>query len=238
MKDRHTFNNVLHKYGRIFTWVSLSVICAVPVAFCIATRTLPDLKVLLSSISFILGYWAIGLVEAFSYAPLLGTAGQYQSFITGNISNLKLPCAINAQTVLKTERGSEEEEVITTIAISVSSIVTTIIIAIGLLPLRLLSAEIVAILSPVSPYVIPAIFGGLGIVLLSMYLKLTVIPFAICFAVCCITFALGMDLGQSTMIPIGMAVSIISAFIMYKRGKKKEKAAKVEEKEEKTEISE
>lgn len=224
MKDRQTYNNEVHRLGRMFTWIALGAICIVPIVFCLVTGVLPDGKAVLSAVSFILGYWAIGLVEAFSYAPLLGTGGQYQAFITGNISNLKLPAAINMQNVLKTKQGSEEEEVITTISIAVSSIVTTIIIAIGLIPLSVLSEKIVNVLAPVSPYVIPAIFGGLGVVLLSMYLKLTVIPFAVCMAICCVSFALGKDIGQSTMIPIGMGISIISAFIMYKMGKKKDAA--------------
>lgn len=226
MKDRQTYNNEVHKLGRIFTWGAVAVIAIVPVVFCLITKTMPDWKIILNSWAFILGYWAIGLIEAVSYAPLLGTGGQYQSFITGNIANLKLPCAINIQSVLKTKQGSEEEELITTISIAVSTIVTTLIIVIGLIPLKVFSDSIVKVLAPVSPYVIPAIFGGLGIVLLSMYLKLVIVPFAVCLAITCTTFAIGMDIGQSTMIPIGMALSVISAFVMYKLSKKKEQRTK------------
>lgn len=225
MKDRQTFNNEIHKIGRIFTWVAMGTIAILPIIFCLITGANPNWKAIAGAFTFILGYWAIGLVEAISYAPLLGTGGQYQTFITGNIANLKLPCALNTQSVLKTKQGSEEEELVTTISIAVSTIVTTLIIVIGLIPLSIFTDSIVSVLSPVSPYVIPAIFGGLGVVLLSRYLKLIVIPFAICLGITCITFGIGMDIGQSTMIPIGMAVSIISAFIMYKIGKKKEAQA-------------
>lgn len=221
MKDRRTYNNEVHKLGRLFTWGAVAVISIVPIMFCIITGTSPNWRIILDSWAFILGYWAIGLIEAISYGPLLGTGGQYQSFITGNISNLKLPCALNTQNVIKTEKGSEEEELITTISIAVSTIVTTLIIAIGLIPLSVFSQPIVKILAPVSPYVIPSIFGGLGIVLLSMYLKLIIVPFALCMAITCAAFAAGTDLGQSTMIPVGMALSVISAFITYKLSKKK-----------------
>ena len=120
----------------------------------------------------------------------------------------------------KTKQGSEEEEVITTISVAVSTIVTMLIILIGLIPLSIFSTKIVTILAPVSPYVIPAIFGGLGVALLSRYLKLTIIPFIVCLAITITTFALNIDIGQSTMIPIGMAVSIAAAFIIYKKEKK------------------
>lgn len=36
-------------------------------------------------------YWAVGIVEIFTYVPMLGAGGSYLSFVTGNISNLKLP---------------------------------------------------------------------------------------------------------------------------------------------------
>lgn len=215
------FEDSLHFLGRIFTAISLVVICLVPVVYCIAANVMPDWKVVLSCALFIVGYMAIGLIEAVSYAPLLGTGGQYLSFITGNISNLKLPCALNAQTILKTEQGSEEQEVITTIAISVSSIVTTVIIAIGLIPLALWQSDIVRVLEPVTPYVIPSIFGGLGVVLLSRYFKLTIIPFAICLVVCIVAFAIGRDLGQSTMITVGMVISLIAGTLIYRRDRKK-----------------
>lgn len=221
MKDRKTYNNEIHKIGRIFTIISLVAIFAVPFIFCLATGAVPNWKAVGGAVAFILGYWAIGLIEAVSYAPLLGTGGQYQSFITGNIANLKLPCALNTQNILKTKAGSEEEEIMTTISISISSITTTIIILIGLIPLSIFSNQIVEILSPVSPYVIPAIFGGLGIVLLSMYFKLTIVPFAVCLAICITLFALGTDIGQSTMIPVGMIISVVSGFFMYKNAKKK-----------------
>lgn len=223
MDSRKAYNNEIHKLGRLFTWIAVGVIALLPVVFCLITGAVPNWKAIIGAFAFILGYWAIGLVEAISYAPLLGSGGQYQTFITGNIANLKLPCAINTQTVLKTKQGSEEEEVVTTISIAISTIVTTLIIVIGLIPLSLFSEGIVKVLSPVSPYVIPAIFGGLGIVLLSRYLKLIVAPFSICLAITSITFAIGMDIGQSTMIPIGMGVSIISAVIMYKLQKKRGK---------------
>lgn len=213
----------MHKLGRIFTWIALVLILGVPVAFCIATKSLPDWSVLGASVPFILGYVAIGLIEAISYAPLLGTGGQYLSFITGNIANLKLPAAINAQNITKVEAGSEEQEIVTTIAIAISSMVTTLIIIIGLIPLAVFRQEIVTVLQPISPYVIPAIFGGLTMVLIARYYKQAVIPFAVCIVICVVENLIGMgsSLGQSTMIIIGMVVSIIANAIIYTKKEKK-----------------
>ncbi|NCA67011.1 MAG: hypothetical protein EOM87_02990, partial [Clostridia bacterium] len=197
------YNASMHNLGRLSTFSILLILFLAPVVFCIALGTAPDWNRLLKPdvIGLILTYFAIGVIEAISYAPLLGTGGQYLSFITGNISNLKLPCAINTQQISKVEKGSEQEEIITTIAIAISSIVTTIIITLGVALLLIpgVGTNVTNMLRPVTPYVLPAIFGGLLIGLLSMYLKQTAIPFIAMLIINTIIFALGKDLGQSTM---------------------------------------
>lgn len=219
--SQSSFTDSLHRTGRIFTIICLLLIGSVPVIYCISAGVTPQWGLILSSWSFILSYLAIGLIEAISYAPLLGVGGQYLAFITGNISNLKLPCALNTQNILKVSQDSEEGEVVTTIAIAVSSIVTTLIIIIGLIPLAIFGGDIVKVLEPVTPYVVPAIFGGLGVVLLARYFKQTIIPLAILLVICIVTFMLDMDLGQSTMLTVGMLVSLIVGFVLYTINKKK-----------------
>lgn len=221
MTNREKHNLSMHNLGRMFTCAVLALMLLVPVVYCISAKTLPSWKALASCIPFILGYMAIGLVEAFSYAPLLGTGGQYMSFITGNISNMKLPCAVNSQNIAKVKQGSEEQEIVTTVSIAVCAMTATVIIAIGLIPLFLLQDKIVSILNPISPYVIPAIFGGLALVLAARYIKIAAIPFIACIAICVAGnfLGLGATLNQSTMVIIGMAVSAVSTFILYKRKK-------------------
>lgn len=218
IQSYEAYNAGMHTLGRIFTWVSVALIMLVPIFYCISAKTLPSWEALLKCLPFLLGYVAIGLIEAISYAPLLGTSGQYMSFITGNVSNLKLPCAINAQNIAKTEKGTEEQEIVTTISIAVSSIVTTLVIVIGLIPLIIFQQQIVTLLNPISPYVIPAIFGGLTMVLIVQYYKIAAIPFVACIAICVVGNLIGMGdkLGQSTMVIVGMVVSGISTTILYK----------------------
>ncbi len=221
IKTKEEYNLHMHTLGRIFTWSILGLLIILPIFYCVAAGVTPDWKILAKCVPFILGYVAIGLIEAISYAPLLGTSGQYISFITGNISNLKLPCAVNAQNIAKSKQGSEEQEILTTISIAVSSIVTTLIILIGLIPLALFQEEIVTTLNPISPYVIPAIFGGLTMVLAAKYFKIAVIPFSACILICVVGNFLGFGsaLSQSTMVIIGMVISGISTTILYKKNK-------------------
>jgi hypothetical protein len=166
-------------------------------------------------------YWAVGLIEIFTYVPMLGVGGSYLSFVTGNISNLKLPCALDAMERAGCKASSEEGEVISTISIAVSSIVTTAIILIGvilLIPFReelpkILSNEIIA---PAFDQILPALFGALGVVFISKAPKLAIVPVSLML----ILFIAVPALNQSTvgiMVPVGVVVSILTAFIMYKK---------------------
>lgn len=216
-----TFVEDLHRSGRLFSIVAVLLIALVPVVYCLSAKVMPDWATLGKVFMFVLSYWAIGLIEAISYAPILGVGGQYQAFITGNISNLKLPCSLNVQNILKTQNGTEEQEIVATIAISVSSIVTTLIILIGLIPLAIFGDKLVTALEPVSPYVIPAIFGGLGLVLLSKYFKLTIVPLVFMIVAILVLFIFDIDLGMSTALTVGMVVSVVSGIIIYRAEKKK-----------------
>ncbi len=227
LTDAKQYNLSVHRLGRWTTLATLIILMLAPIIFCIAAGQAPDWSVVFApgTITFILGYWAIGIIEAVSYAPLLGTGGQYLSFITGNISNLKLPCAINSQNVAKTEKGSEQEEIITTISIAISSIVTTVIIFIGVLILMTPVGNVVTeTLRPVTNYVMPAIFGGLFVALLAMYFKQTMLPFVIMIVVNIIVFAGGIKGVQSisTMIIVGMVVSIAASSLVYNKIKVKD----------------
>ena len=41
-------------------------------------------------------FWTVGTIEVITYVPMLGVGGSYLGFVTGNLSNLKVPCALNA----------------------------------------------------------------------------------------------------------------------------------------------
>ena len=217
--DREKYNASAHTAGRRFTWLAIALITMVPVCYCFASETTPVWEKIPECLMFMIGYLAIGLIEALSYAPLLGIGGQYLTFITGNISNLKLPCALNSQSIAQVKEGSEEKEIVTTISIAVCSIVTTIVIVLGMIPLAIFQSTIVDALLPISPYVVPAIFGGLTCVLMARYLKVAIIPFVLCLVICIIGHLCGFgpSLNQGTMILVGMFVSVIATTILYKK---------------------
>ena len=163
-------------------------------------------------------YWAVGIVEIFTYVPMLGAGGSYLSFVTGNISNLKLPCALDAMERAGVKSNSEEGEIISTIAIAVSSIVTTLIILVGvvlIVPLTpLLSSPVLA---PAFSQLLPALFGGLAVVFISKNVRLSIAPVILML----VLFIFVPALNASTvgiMVPVGVVFSLAVARILYKKG--------------------
>ena len=126
------YEQSVHVYGRIWTGMALILMILTPVAICCYYNAWPPLTAVLKSLLGVAPmYWTVGIIEVFTFVPMLGTGGSYLGFVTGNLTNLKVPCALNAMEAAKVRPGSEEGEVISTIAIASSSIVTTLVIALG-----------------------------------------------------------------------------------------------------------
>ena len=157
------------------------------------------------------------MIETFTYVPMRGAGGSYLSFVTGNISNLKLPCALNALQQADVSINSEEGEITSTIAIAVSSVVTTLIIILGVILITPLSPILEApVLAPAFAQILPALFGGLGVVFISKNWKIAVAPVILML----ILFIAVPALNSSTvgiMVPVGVVFTIAVSRIMYKK---------------------
>ena len=162
-------------------------------------------------------YWAVAVVETFTYVPMLGAGGSYLSFVTGNISNLKLPVALNALEQAGANIRTEEGEIVSTIAIAVSSIVTTVIIILGVILITPLTPILDApVLAPAFAQILPALFGGLGVVFVSKNWKIAVAPVILMLAL----FIFVPALNASTvgiMVPVGVLFTIGVSRILYKK---------------------
>ncbi|MBR3961136.1 MAG: hypothetical protein IKK13_02855 [Clostridia bacterium] len=209
----------VHKYGTIWNLSVMGLLLAFPIAVMLIFGASPDMKgLLMGLIATAPMYWAVGVVEVITYIPMLGAGGSYLSFVTGNISNLKLPCALGALEQAGVKANSDEGEVVSTIAIAVSSIVTTIIIILGVLliiPLTpILSAEV---LTPAFEQLLPALFGGLGVVFISKNWKIAIVPIVLML----ILFIFIPALNEGTvgiMVPVSVLFTLGMSRIMYKKG--------------------
>lgn len=159
-----SYNDQMHRLGRIFTIVGLIILLGIPIFISILSGVAPNYSLMLKGVlALSILYLPGGIVEVTTYSPVLGTSATYLAFITGNLANLKIPCVLNARTLAKTEVGTEANEVVSTLAVAFSSITTIVIMAIGVLlltPLRpVLTNEVLA---PAFNWVVPALFGALG----------------------------------------------------------------------------
>ena len=218
-KKEMTYMDSVHRDGRIWNITMVIILMAFPVVVGLIFSAMPDWagvgKGLIATAPM---YWAVGIIETITYIPMLGAGGSYLSFVTGNISNLKLPCALNALDNAKVKAQSEEGEIISTIAIAASSIVTTLIIILGvvlIVPLTpILSAEA---LKPAFDQMLPALFGALGVVFVSKNLKLAMAPVLLMLVLFIFVPALNSDT-VGIMVPVGVVFTIVYARILYKRG--------------------
>lgn len=208
----------VHRDGRIWNLSMMVILLAFPVLVGIIFNAGPNWQgVWQGLVATAPMYWAVGVIETITYIPMLGAGGSYLSFVTGNISNLKLPCALNALENAEVKAQSEEGEIISTIAIAVSSIVTTIIIIIGVIlivPLNpILSSEAI---KPAFDQMLPALFGGLGVAFVSKNLKLAAAPVALMLVL--FIFVPALDAGTvGIMVPVGVIFTLIYARILYKK---------------------
>lgn len=223
MKKEMTYLESVHRDGRIWGLSICVLIILFPTVLCLIYGVLPQWNAFFKAIIAVLPmYWAVGIVEIFTYVPMLGAGGAYLSFVTGNISNLKLPCAVDAMEKAGVKANSEEGEIISTIAIAVSSIVTTFIIILGVImiaPLNLLfnHPQYKPIFDIAFEQILPALFGGLAVVFISKNWKLSIAPIILML---CLFIGVP-ALNESTvgiMVPVGVIFTIVVARIMYKKG--------------------
>jgi hypothetical protein len=215
---QYTYMDSVHRDGRIWNIAVMLILLAFPVAIGIIFKSGPNWQgVWQGLVATAPMYWAVGVIETITFIPMLGAGGSYLSFVTGNISNLKLPCALNALENADVKAQSEEGEIISTIAIAVSSIVTTIIVIIGvvlIVPLNpILSSEVI---KPAFDQMLPALFGGLGVAFVSKNVKLAAAPVLLMLIL--FIFVPALDAGTvGIMVPVGVIFTLIYARILYKK---------------------
>ncbi|NLZ71053.1 MAG: hypothetical protein GX909_00950, partial [Clostridiaceae bacterium] len=129
-----TYRERVHTWGRTSLVLAILFFISYPIITSIYFQEKPDFQVILKGLLAVAPiYWTVGIIEALTFGPMLGSGGAYLGFVTGNLTAMKVPAAIRAMQIAKVEPNSEEGEVISTIAIAISSIVTTIILIIGML---------------------------------------------------------------------------------------------------------
>ena len=213
-----TYEENVHTYGRIWMLFALVMMLTIPISMCVYYNSWPGIVPVLKGLLGVAPiYWVVCAIEVFTYAPMLGSGGTYLAFVTGNITNLKAPAAINAMQTAEVKPGSEEGDVFSTIAIATTSIVTTIILALGVLLFVQMAPVLNSkILQPAFKNILPALFGALGVVFISRNWKIAVAPMAVMILLFIAVPSLSNSV--SVLVPVGALISIGAARILYKKG--------------------
>ena len=218
MENKKDYFSSMHLYGRLWMLVALLLFTAVPAFVSIYYNSWPVLTELMVGLLGVAPtFWLVSSIEVFTYVPMLGAGGSYLGFVTGNLTNLKVPCAINAMTAVKAEAGTEEGEIVSTIAIAVSSIVTALIITAGVFLLFWVRPILEApVLAPAFANILPSLFGALGVVMISRGWKIAVAPIIFMLVLFILVPSLASAVG--ILVPAGVVIAVISARLLYKKG--------------------
>ena len=213
------FNNGLHRLGRIMTISVILILVAVPFVMGAIFGVSPELEGFLKGLLRVgIVYYLMAIAEFLIYTPMLGTGGSYLAFITGNVTNMKIPCAMNARDIAGTEVGTAENEIVSTLSIATSAIVTMLVIVAGvilLVPLQpVLQNEA---LLPAFNNVVPALFGALGYKYFSKSPQIAVVPVAL-MSILCIFVPSLINETSALMMPCG-ALALLIGFVLFKKGK-------------------
>ena len=213
-----TYMKNTDKYGKIWIWTAVVVVLCVPIIVCLYYNAWPEAAAVLKGLLGVAPvFWTVGVIEVITYTPMLGTGGTYLGFVTGNITSIKAPSALSAMENAEVKPGTEEGEVISTIAIATSSIVTTLLIVIGVVALSALTPILNSPkLQPAFDNILPALFGGLAVVYVSKNWKLAMAPLIFMVVLFLLVPSLASSVG--VLVPVGVLIALGAARIMYKKG--------------------
>lgn len=227
MKTLLDNNARMHLIGRLWLGAGMILICTIPLWLALYYDVEPDWSVFGTAavISPFILMALSGVAEPIIYSPMVGVNGMYLSFLTGNLSNLKIPCVVKAQEIAGTKRGTEEDEIVATIAIATSSLVTILIIGIIVLCLAVIPnltemIDSAPYLTPAFGCVVYALFGSLGGKYIVRNPKLAIGPIIIVVILSIVLGVVGMDPGSAYLF-VGIAICLVFAIFQMLREKKK-----------------
>lgn len=214
------FNRRTHVLGRIVSAITLVLLVGAPFLIGTFLGAMPDMGAVAKGFLSVGLVWTVSSVAEFLiYTPMLGAGGGYLAFITGNLINMKIPCAVNARDIVGTKTGTAENEIISTLSIATSSLVTIVVLALGValfVPLQPVLQS--PVLQPAFANVVPALFGAMAYQYFRKNVQVAVAP----LVVMSLLFMLVPSLTSSTsfmIIPSG-ALAIGIAYSMYRKQKK------------------
>ena len=211
------YNNRTHVLGRTVCSITLVLLLGAPFVMGMHLGAMPNLPAAGKAFLAVGVVWFVSCIaEYLVYTPMLGAGGGYLAFITGNLINMKIPCAVNARDIVGAKTGTPENEIISTLSIATASLVTILVLAVGvalLIPLQPVLQD--PALQPAFDNVVPALFGAMAYKYFRNNLKIALIPLAVMSLL--FIFVPGLISSTSFMILPSGAIAIGIAFLLYRR---------------------
>ena len=225
------YNNRTHVLGRTVCSITLVLLLGAPFVMGMHLGAMPNLPAAGKAFLAVGIVWFVSCIaEYLVYTPMLGAGGGYLAFITGNLIgiycnvhiitgnliNMKIPCAVNARDIVGAKTGTPENEIISTLSIATASLVTILVLAVGvalLIPLQPVLQD--PALQPAFDNVVPALFGAMAYKYFRNNLKIALIPLAVMRLL--FIFVPGLISSTSFMILPSGAIAIGIAFLLYRR---------------------
>ena len=213
------YNNRTHVLGRIVCTITLVMLLGAPFVMGMHLGAMPNLPAAGKAFLAVGVVWFVSCIaEYLVYTPMLGAGGGYLAFITGNLINMKIPCAVNARDIVGAKTGTPENEIISTLSIATASLVTILVLALGvalLIPLQPVLQD--PALQPAFDNVVPALFGAMAYKYFRNNLKIALIPLAVMSLL--FIFVPGLISSTSFMILPSGAIAIGIAFLLYRKNR-------------------
>lgn len=188
MDTQNTYYDQMHKIGRWMTAGAVLIFVGIPLIVSFVYGIMPDFKQILMGAGGLCAIFIpVSVAETIAETPIMGSS-YYLTCITGNVLNLKLPATLNALKVADLKQGSEAADAVTGVAVAITSLITMLMIFLGILLLAPLKPFLASnAVQTAGSYVLPALFGCLTLTLVSSdvgggvkihgRLKAAVIPF-------------------------------------------------------------
>ena len=211
------YNNRTHVLGRTVCSITLVLLLGAPFVMGMHLGAMPNLPAAGKAFLAVGIVWFVSCIaEYLVYTPMLGAGGGYLAFITGNLINMKIPCAVNARDIVGATTGTPENEISSTLSRATASLVTILVLAVGvalLIPLQPVLQD--PALQPAFDNVVPALFGAMAYKYFRNNLKIALIPLAVMSLL--FIFVPGLISSTSFMILPSGAIAIGIAFLLYRR---------------------
>lgn len=220
MKEK-SFNDKIHILGRITVILALLSFMCVPFVIAAANKVSINIpQILKNAVPILLTFSISGICENLSFMPIIGSGALYMACVTGNVSNMKVPAAINAMDIAGYSAGSERADVLSMIAVAASTFVTIAIVFLGMLFLAPLFAPIYnnPYLQPAFQNMVPALIGALLAPYILRAPKQSAVPIILPIT---LIFIVGRSVFASAQSYIMVGVIILSVLYSYVLAKKK-----------------